>query len=183
MILQDYFFPALNKDRALNAVLDIKEFFNRDCFYELSNQVKQGRGTYYWNGKYKSIGHNYMDRDYTPKKEKKWINVEDSYITEINKFIELSTQYSIKLFLIEPPKPIGSMKPSIVYPEFINLLKEKYPHIGISDIFLSTYYETELFMDRGHLNYNGAVLYTLDIKQSFERFIKGMSNIDEKKVD
>ena len=48
-------------------------------------------------------------------------------------------------------------------------LKNKYDNVQISDIFLSTYYQSELFFDRGHMNYNGAKIYTEDILYSFER--------------
>lgn len=74
-----------------------------------------------------------------------------------------------KVFLVEPPKVNGSSLKSKKLPDFVYNLRDKYENLKVSDIYLSTYYPSQFFMDRGHLNYNGAKIYTEDILNSFKR--------------
>ena len=52
-------------------------------------------------------------------------------------------------------------------PDIYREMERKYDNVYLSNILTSTYYPSELFFNRGHMNYNGATIYTKDLLNSF----------------
>ena len=165
------YFPVFDTNRIKTIIKDLMMSKKQTQIQHNPNiqEMIKEKGTYYWINKNRSVGKNYTNNGYSPNSEKKWLSEKSDYMKDLYNFLDLTKELNIKVFIIEPPKPINSSIPSKTLPLFVKKLKNKYNHVIISDTFLSSYYPTELFMDRGHLNYNGAKFYTKDILKSFNR--------------
>ncbi len=166
--ISDYYLPALNVEKINNIFLSI--FKDRQKIDSVINDLKKERGTYYWNGdKYESVGKNFNNKIFNPSKFPELIGTNKEYKKHLFSFLNLTNQLNIKVFIISPPMINGSSLPQIKTPDAYKELKSKYDNVYLSDILMSTYYPSELFFNRGHMNYIGAEIYTKDLLNSFNK--------------
>ena len=169
--LLDYYLPALNSEKIKNIFLSV--FKNREEMDNVIKDLEKERGTYYWNGnKNQSVGKNFIDNDYNSSKSPKLVGTNSEYKKYLFSFLDLAHQLKIKVFIISPPMMDESSLPLKKIPDIYREMERKYDNVYLSNILTSTYYPSELFFNRGHMNYNGATIYTKDLLNSFIKHTK-----------
>jgi hypothetical protein len=165
IFLVDYFFPAINKNKVNNVLINSVKLISLNKKSEESiNDMLNDKGAYYWLGKYTSIGKakKFFDLNIDPDKNIHQIN--KAYLVEIEKFLEFTTKNKIKVVIIFPPLIENTIKINNLPKEYLEI-KKKYPLLEISQMTKDEY-PSELFMTRGHTNYLGAKEYSKDLANS-----------------
>jgi len=168
--LIDKHFPYLPSKIRLNAFFKnhvLKQYYDQE---EIIENMILDRGTYYFKGdKYESIGKNYSNAFYDLNKEHALPKVGSDYFLSVKEFIQFCASLDINIFVVTPPLINDSRKPGFANRGFYEYIENNFSNVKISDIAGHTFYDSELSFDGGHLNYNGAILYTKDIWNSFKR--------------
>jgi hypothetical protein len=152
----DFFFPALNSNKLINLYRNI--FKNNKDIEIKKREIKNYSGAYFWLGEDKSVGKNFTDKSFNKNEEKKY-NINETYKTEIDTFFKYTLLNNIGVIIIYPPIISNSNKPIKNTPgEYLKIMK-KYKNVS-SVTYINPFIDSENFMDRGHTNINGAIIYT-----------------------
>ena len=111
---------------------------------------------------------NYMEESDCPDCELKIFDPDtDVYV---DRFFKLTKELNVEVLLISYPVRKGVYKQFETTPEPIRKLVDRYENISIpSDGWKLPFYPNKYFSDPVHLNKSGALLFTKDIAQEFNR--------------
>ena len=156
IFFSDFLIPSLNSNKLINFTRNI--FLKNENVEIKKKQIKKHSGAYYWLGEKKSLGKNFISKTFN-KVNKEVYDVNEIYNSEIENFLDYTLLNNIDVIIIYPPiisnsgSPMGSIP--VTYLEII----KKYKNV-LSTTYINPFIESENFMDIGHVNINGAIIYT-----------------------
>jgi hypothetical protein len=156
IFLTDFIIPALNGNKLINFFRNI--ILNNKNIEIKKKEIKNYSGAYYWLGEEKSVGKNFTDRSFN-KNEKKSYDINETYKAEIEKFLNYTLLNNIDVIIIYPPAISNSNIPIDNIPSAYLEIIKKYKNVS-STTYINPFIDSENFMDRGHVNINGAIIYT-----------------------
>ena len=143
-------------------------FKKHDTVSQVKEDLIKFGGTYYWNGdKNRSVGQDFFDESYDSTKHPILVSPEEFYQKHIFKFVEYAKELGATILIVSPPLVKNISKPFAAPPKSYIELIAKYSIVYLSDQVIFSCYNSNLFFDRGHMNFAGAKLFTRNLAKEF----------------
>lgn len=164
-----YFFEHTLGDASPSRVLSgIRNLSRRSERGEMLQAMKFRKGIYWWFDQNTSLPPKFHDNDDHPESYRP-IEWSPAYLEAVKDFIRETRRLGAEIYIVEPPLRRGHAKPRNCLPVEYLLLRDEFKDLKIigqtADSFVL---EPMYFGDRGHVNIEGARIYSEQLRKRFE---------------